>query len=191
MTIFKVNFPNGGKALDHQVSSRRRSLAPIRMGFQPGVGWIFWTLQGGGARAQVSMSAVYDPLPEFVDWLEACLEPAGTTSLLINEEAEDKWLVMQPGAVSEEGLFQVQGPYPKVVLLEVKVDRTEFVSKVVFRMGRFFSRRMDWETWARFSSPKFVQIEDRPAGECSVKELGKSYLEWVLQRFSEIHRNIG
>ena len=115
-----------------------------------GYGWVNLTLKSDTQTANVSLSDVFPPFKELVEWLKMIDRGDISVGVSIDEEGTDKAMYVYKTDDARRLLFRVIDPYDsEKVFLEGIFDRKRFVFEFRNALKEFFTNDFDPERWDR------------------------------------------
>jgi hypothetical protein len=122
---------------------------PLKVEFSmSGYGWINLCLAAGLQTVSISLSNVYSPFGEMLEWLKMIDRGDVPISFNIDEEGTEKKIYAYGTDDPRRIFFRVIEPYDQeIVFLEGILDRKEFVSQFKTALRKFFDESFDSEKW--------------------------------------------
>jgi len=130
-----------------------------------GYGWIDLCLTAGLHTVNISLSDVFSPFKELIEWLKMIDRGDVPISFNIDEEGTDKKIYAYGTDDPRRIFFRVVEPYDQeIIFMEGIFDRKEFVSDFKTAMRKFFDESFDSEKWRepdQSDSEDSLSIKDR------------------------------
>ena len=137
----------------------------------PAHGWLDLILKTGKDRVFITTSAVYDPYPNMLAWLEAIAEGHALT-MVINDESDDYHFQLTTQTQNPEWLhLTITAPFQRPLnLLEIKIRRFDLVQQFYSALHQYVGTQAFVDHWL-----EYLDLDDQDISKYQSEKL-KRYL---------------